>query len=103
MKMIKKLLTIIVYYSVFFSVSYGLFLLISRFYFIKNLTMSSGFFVFYLFIIIPTISFFTCSKYLIKKYNFNKIFVYTFNFIIVYAAAIFFSALALTTFSFGGF
>lgn len=104
MKVFKKILKLILIYTVFFFILYGPFVLVSKSYLIRNnISVSSEFLAIYIFIIIPILSFFFIPVRLIKKYNFNKYFVWIFDIVIVYLAAISFSIYLLSSFTWGGF
>lgn len=104
MKVIKKIGLLITYYVIFFLVFYGVLFIPRLSYMVqKDFTIDFSHALIYLFIIVPLISFFTIPKYLIKKHNFNKYFVWIFDVVIVYVAAIGFSLYSLSTFTWGGF
>src|SRR3989344_2588621 len=86
----KKVGSLILIYGIFLFVFYSPFFLISESYIIKhNLTISSLSFSIYIFVIIPLISL-LIPKYLIKKFNFNKYFIWIFDILIIYLSSIYF-------------
>ncbi len=87
MKMIKKIGVFISVYSLFLIIFFAPLILIPDS--VPATNMSGNLFLIYIFIIIPAISL-LIPRYLIRKFNFNKYFIWILNIIFVYLFSVLF-------------
>lgn len=102
MKMIKKIGVLISVYSLFLIIFFAPLILIPDS--VPATNMSGNLFLIYIFIIIPAISL-LIPRYMIRKFNLNKYFIWILNILLVYLSSLLFFLYTVSEAvkNFGGF